>query len=233
MKRIAILSLLAAMLLVPSTNAVARGGQWSKEKAAEWYASQKWPVGCNYVPSYAINQYEIWQPETFNPEIIDNELSLAESIGFNTLRIYLHEGLWYADKVGFKKRIDQFLDIADKHGMKLIITFFTNGGNHDKVFRLGPQPEAIPGTHNSNWIPSPGKAVLDDPAQWPRLKNMSRTSCAHTRTTTEYFTGACAMSPRIRKTDVMSASSCRRYTNGHGKSVQASLSVLLYGSVRA
>ena len=170
MKRIAILSLLAAMLLVPSTNAVARGGQWSKEKAAEWYASQKWPVGCNYVPSYAINQYEIWQPETFNPEIIDNELSLAESIGFNTLRIYLHEGLWYADKVGFKKRIDQFLEIADKHGMKLIITFFTNGGNHDKVFRPGPQPEAIPGTHNSNWIPSPGKAVLDDPAQWPRLK---------------------------------------------------------------
>ena len=133
MKRIAILSLLAAMLLVPSTNAVARGGQWSKEKAAEWYASQKWPVGCNYVPSYAINQYEIWQPETFNPEIIDNELSLAESIGFNTLRIYLHEGLWYADKVGFRKRIDQFLDIADKHGMKLIITFFTNGGNRSDV----------------------------------------------------------------------------------------------------
>ena len=165
-----IAALAASLLILGSFTAQARGGQWSVQKANEWYASQKWPVGCNYVPSYAINQYEFWQPETFNPEIIDSELALAESIGFNTLRIYLHEGLWYADKNGFKKRINQFLDIADRHGMKLIITFFTNGGNHEKTFKLGPQPEPIPGAHNSNWIPSPGKAVIYDPAQWPRLK---------------------------------------------------------------
>jgi len=54
--------------------------------------------------------------------------------------------------------------------MKLIITFFTNGGNHDKQFELGPQPEAIPGMHNSNWIPSPGREVIDDPSRWPELK---------------------------------------------------------------
>ena len=105
-----------------------KGGRWSEEKANAWWAEQEWPVGCNYVPSYAINQFEFWQPETFNPEIIDRELGYAESIGFNTLRIYLHEMLWYADKDGFKSRINQFMDIAEKHGQKLIITFFTNGG---------------------------------------------------------------------------------------------------------
>ena len=126
---------------------------WSVEKADEWYSSQEWPVGCNYVPSYAINQYEFWQEETFNPEIIDKEMGMAESIGFNTLRIYLHEGLWYADKDGFKSRINEFLDLAESHGLKLIVTFFTNGGNHDREFSLGPQPQPRPGQHNSNWIP--------------------------------------------------------------------------------
>jgi hypothetical protein len=60
--------------------------------------------------------------------------------------------------------------MAESHGIKLIVTFFTNGGNHEKEFALGPQPEAIPGMHNSNWIPSPGRKVIDDPTQWPRLK---------------------------------------------------------------
>ena len=145
-------------------------GQWSKEKAWEWFSQHEWPVGCNYVPSYAINQYEFWQPETFNTQVIDREMALAEDLGFNTLRIYLHETLWFADKEGFKSRINQFLDLAESHNIKLIVTFFTNGGNHNKEFSLGPQPEAIPGVHNSNWVPSPGRAVIDDPTRWPALK---------------------------------------------------------------
>ncbi len=145
-------------------------GQWTAEQANEWYAAQEWPVGCNFVPSYAINQYEFWQEETFNPEAIDYELGLAESLGFNTIRIYLHEGLWYADKDGFKNRINQFFEIADSHGLRMIVTFFTNGGNHEYEYKLGPQPQPVPGVHGSNWIPAPGRKVIDDPAQWPKLK---------------------------------------------------------------
>lgn len=144
--------------------------QWTAEYAHEWYSRQEWPVGCNYVPSYAINQYEFWQEETFDPQTIDKELGLAESIGFNTVRIYLHEGLWYDDAEGFKSRIDKFLEIADSHGIRPVITFFTNGGNHDIKFSIGPQPQPLPGQHNSSWIPSPGKAAIDDPSQWGRLK---------------------------------------------------------------
>lgn len=164
--------IVAAALLVGSCccRKAGESAQWTKDQANEWYAAQPWIVGCNYVPSYAINQYEFWQEETFNPEVIDKELALAEGIGFNTVRIYLHEGLWYADKDGFKSRINKFMDIAEKHGIRLIVTFFTNGGNHEKEFKLGPQPEPIPGAHNSNWIPSPGKAVVENPAEWPKLK---------------------------------------------------------------
>ena len=169
MKKIAFV-ILAGLILSACMSENEPKGQWSVEKANEWYSQQEWPVGCNYVPSYAINQYEFWQEETFNPEILDKELAMAEDLGFNALRIYLHEGLWYADKDGFKSRINKFFDLAESHGIKLIVTFFTNGGNHEKEFALGPQPEAIPGMHNSNWIPSPGRKVIDDPTQWPRLK---------------------------------------------------------------
>lgn len=163
-----ILTIIAALALCLGLQAKNR--QWSKEKAQAWMDAQPWIVGCNYVPTYAINQYEFWQEETFNPDIIDKELSLARSIGFNAVRIYLHEGLWYADAKGFKSRINRFLEIADSHGIRVIVTFFTNGGNHQMKFELGPQPQPDSRRHNSNWIPSPGKSVIDNPAEWPKLK---------------------------------------------------------------
>ena len=71
-------------------------GRWSVEKAKEWYSAQPWLVGCNYIPANAINQLEMWQAETFDAATIDKELALAESIGFNTLRVYLHDLVWGA-----------------------------------------------------------------------------------------------------------------------------------------
>ena len=38
--------------------------RWSANKANQWYARQPWLVGANYVPSNAINQLEMFQPET-------------------------------------------------------------------------------------------------------------------------------------------------------------------------
>lgn len=143
--------------------------RWSEERANEWWAQQEWPVGCNYVPSYAVNQLEWWQEETYDPERIDYELGLAESLGFNTLRIFLHELLWYADKDGYKDRIDNFMEIADRHGMKLIMTFFTNGGSYNDP-KLGPQPQPIEGTHATAWIQTPGTHIVNNPEEWYKLK---------------------------------------------------------------
>ena len=35
----------------------------------------------NYIPSYAVNQLEMWQAETWDPARIDQELLWAESVG--------------------------------------------------------------------------------------------------------------------------------------------------------
>src|SRR4051812_18988297 len=66
-------------------------GPWSREKANEWYSRQGWLVGANFIPSNAINQLEMWQPETFDTATINRELGWAESIGMNTSRVFLHD----------------------------------------------------------------------------------------------------------------------------------------------
>ena len=77
--------------------------KWSIEKAHNWYTQHDWMTGANFNPSTAINQLEMWQEATFDPETIDRELGFAEGIGFNTMRVYLHSLAYKTDPKGFKK----------------------------------------------------------------------------------------------------------------------------------
>src|SRR5437764_13361111 len=61
--------------------AVAAQSKWSEQKANDWYKRQPWLVGSNYVPAYAINELEMWQADTFDPQKIDRELGWAEGLG--------------------------------------------------------------------------------------------------------------------------------------------------------
>ena len=144
--------------------------RWSAEKANEWYAHQPWLVGCNFIPSSAINQLEMWQSETFDPATIERELAWAAGIGFNTVRTYLHDLAWQADASGFKQRIDCFLDIASRQGIRPILVIFDDCWNPDP--RIGVQPAPRPGIHNSGWMQSPGVDVANQgPSAWGRLEN--------------------------------------------------------------
>jgi hypothetical protein len=51
-------------------------------------------------------------------------LGWAESIGLNTMRVFLHNLLWQQDATGFQKRIDTFLSIAAKHHMRILFVLF-------------------------------------------------------------------------------------------------------------
>lgn len=162
--------LIMAFLIAPVVaDAASRKGRWSEEKANEWYYSQDWAVGCDYIVSDAINQIEMWQESTFNPQLIDKELAVAEGLGFNTVRLFLHDLVYASDPKGFKERIAQVLDICEKHGIKVVMTFFTNGGKFDEV-KLGQQPAPTPGVHNPEWRQTPGAKAVNDPAEWPRLE---------------------------------------------------------------
>ena len=63
----------------------------------------------------------MWQAATFNSATIDRELGWAEAIGFNTMRVFLHSGAWQQDPAGFKKRLGDYLVLADKHYIQTIL----------------------------------------------------------------------------------------------------------------
>jgi hypothetical protein len=145
-----------------------QSARWTEQRANEWYSHEPWLVGSNYIPATAINQLEMWQPETFDPLRIDLELGWAEAMGLNTMRVFLHDLLWQQDPEGFRKRIDTFLAIADKQHIKVIFVLFDSCW--DPRPHLGAQHSPRPGVHNSGWVQSPGAAALNDPAQYPRLE---------------------------------------------------------------
>ena len=143
-------------------------GALDRRAANEWYKQEPWLVGANYIPATAINELEMWQADTFDPKRIDLELGWAESIGMNTMRVFLHDLLWKQDPEGFKKRIGQFLEICQKHKIRPMFVLFDSCW--DPFPQLGAQRAPKPGVHNSGWMQSPGAKALDDPSQYPRLE---------------------------------------------------------------
>ena len=123
-----LLTLLLGTALLSSTAAPApsqtkgtRPERWSKEKANAWYGQLPWLVGCNFIPSTAINQLEMWQADTFDPKTIDRELGWAAGLGFTSVRVFLHDLLWQQDRDGLLRRMEQFLAIADVFDQRFIL----------------------------------------------------------------------------------------------------------------
>ncbi|MDP3681813.1 MAG: cellulase family glycosylhydrolase [Flavobacterium sp.] len=159
-----------------TTTAVEKREIWTKEQANAWYAKQPWLVGANYNPSTAINQLEMWQEDTFDPKRIDEELGWAEQIGMNTMRVYLHDLLHKDDAEGLYKRMNTFLEIADKHHIKIVFVLFDSCW--DPFPKSGKQRDPKPHVHNSGWVQSPGQKVLQDATQYPRLEKYVKETVA-------------------------------------------------------
>jgi hypothetical protein len=143
--------------------------QWTPAQANTWYAKQPWLVGCNFIPSTAINQLEMWQAETWDPKTIDRELGWAHDIGFTSVRVYLHDIPWTQDRCGFVKRMEKFLAIADKHNIGVVFVLFD--GVWDPHPKAGKQREPRPFVHNSGWVQNPGAKILGDPTRHDSLKS--------------------------------------------------------------
>jgi hypothetical protein len=144
--------------------AAAADESWSATRATDWYAQQPWPVGSNYITSSAINELEMWQPDTFDLPTIDRELGWAQGLGMNTMRVFLHNLLWQQDSQGFLHRMDQFLEVADKHHIRIMFVLLDSVW--DPRPQLGKQRAPNPHVHNSGWVQAPGADLLKDESRW-------------------------------------------------------------------
>lgn len=143
-------------------------GRWNEERANAWYEATPWPFGANYAPRYAINQLEMWQADTFDLKVIDEEFGWAAGLGMNSMRVFLHDILWTTDQAGFLQRMDEVLGVAEKHGIKIMFVFFD--GVWDPHPYAGKQRPPRPHIHNSGWVQSPGRVILGDPQRHAALK---------------------------------------------------------------
>lgn len=177
----------AALTKIPLASAAAE--RWPADRANAWYAGQGWLLGANYVTSTAVNQLEMFQADTYDARRIAGELSVAQRIGFNTMRVFLHDQLWASDRSGFSRRLSEFVSIAASRNIKPLFVLFDSCW--DPLPRAGRQRPPIKGVHNSGWVQSPGAHRLRDPA--------------YTRVLQSYVTGVVGMfrdDPRVLGWDV-------------------------------
>ncbi len=163
---------LAAGITTSAALSLARE-RWTEDEALAWQQKHPWLVGCNYNPRTAINQLEMWQADTFDPETIDQELGWAEDLGFNSVRVFLHDQAFEQDSQGFLSRFDRFLEICDAHHIGVMVVLLD--GVWDPHPQPGPQRAPRPHVHNSGWVQSPGAQVLADPDRWETLARYVRT----------------------------------------------------------
>ena len=142
-----------------------QGQQWTAQQANDWSSKHPWIVGCNFIPSTAINQLEMWQAETFDTTTINRELGYMEGIGMNTARVFLHYLVWQQDWPGFRGRMERYLQLADRHKIKTMFVLFDDCWNGSP--KLGTQPNPIPGVHNSGWVQCPGDPAYKNTDQFP------------------------------------------------------------------
>jgi len=134
-------------LYVALSVAVACGEEAVKADLMKSYDTSTW-IGSNYTPAYAANQIQLWH--AFNPEAIDRELAAAvKYFGINTLRVYLHNIAYDTEKEVFLERIEAFLKLCDRHGIKPGFVFFDDCWNRTGITL--ETPPSVPGRHNGRW----------------------------------------------------------------------------------
>ena len=147
---------------------VPSSARWTPEQSWAWSERTGWLVGCNFTPSTAGNQLEMWQAETFDLATIDRELGWARELGMNSARIFLHDLAWRHDGEQFLDRVEEVLSVAASHDISVMPVLFD--GIWDPRPRIGPQRDPRPGIHNSMWLQSPGRDVIADPSRWDALR---------------------------------------------------------------
>lgn len=144
--------------------------RWSIARARAWHAARPWVCGVNFLPSSAVNFIEMWHPDTFDMPTIERELRWAAEIGFNAIRVNLPFVGWQSDRDGLLDRLDRVMGVAAALGIDTVPCLFDDCGFGGAEPVWGPQPDPVPGVHNSRAVASPGRRAVLDASLRPALE---------------------------------------------------------------
>ena len=156
----------------PTTSAddASADARWTPARAREWYADQPWLCGVNYMPSPAVNWIDVWQRQSFAPDVMARELDWAAALGLNSVRLGLPYIVWQDDADGLLARLDHVLTLLTDRSMTAMLYLLDDCEFSGEPPRLGAQPDPVPGLHNSRATGSPGRALVMDPQAWPDIE---------------------------------------------------------------
>ncbi|MBE6591532.1 MAG: hypothetical protein E7646_05775 [Ruminococcaceae bacterium] len=131
--------------------------QWTKEQAWRWYNTKPWIRGCNFIGSDCANRRDLWQSygRRERMAVADKEMALAESIGFNSIRMLVDFDVWYQEPDSFMSVFEEYLSIAASHKLSVMPVLaneaeLPRGDEPYSPKRLGEQVYAI-GIHQGRF----------------------------------------------------------------------------------
>ncbi|MEX1057078.1 MAG: cellulase family glycosylhydrolase [Natronospirillum sp.] len=144
-------------------------GQWSERRAREWHGENDWSCGFNYLPRTAVNFLDMWMPDSFDIDLIRQELTWAQQAGYNAIRTNLPYVVWLNDRDGLLTRIDSFLGLADELGFSVMLCPLDDCefSGMEPVFGTQPAPEPL--VHNSRAVGSPGRDRVVTETEHPSI----------------------------------------------------------------
>lgn len=158
MKKIIILSSILMALAQPGLFAATDASQMiTPTYVADW----RWVHGAVFVPTNVVNEAQQW--DEYDPVINDRELHYASLYGINCVEVYLHYFVYLKKKDALLKNLEDFLNRADKYGIKVGVIFFDDCHHEPSMDILKADyqyPAPVFGSHNSQWLLCPGPEVL-------------------------------------------------------------------------
>ena len=106
-----------------------------KTPRAPYLHDWSWIKGAVFITSESVNSYQMW--EEYHPEVVDRELGYACGIGLNTAQVYLNFLCWQKYGQTYLSRIEDFLQKADKHGLKTTLILFKETGSAIPITATG------------------------------------------------------------------------------------------------
>jgi len=131
-----------------------------RDEQHETWSQLRVVVGSNFINSNAQNELTMWQEETWDPITLQRELKYASELGFNGVRVFLHNLLHENDPEGLFGRMEAFNDLCDKVNIGIIYVLLDSCWKPNPL--NGTQPEPTPYVHNSVWMQSPGLDIVSD-----------------------------------------------------------------------
>lgn len=125
--------------------------------------------GAVYYPSYALNAPQFWK--WYDHEIIDRDMGYATDIlGVNAFRIWVSYEYWLEDSEHFDAAFRDFLDLAESHGIVIMVSLFEGCGNSYNYNSSITWSREYTGTKASWSVTSPSAEIYNARSRWNEPK---------------------------------------------------------------